>query len=294
MYINCAYAITKRITIISALLLLLLACYAEQSIASGEKGEDTVVAVVNGVDIKESKLDALVAKYKKQAKKDEISPDEKVTLVKNLIRRVLILQSDAVRTLRNDPEVVKVLKQIEDGLVIKRYLETQMRDKLAVSDAAIKAFYDKNIHKYETPPMVAARHILLRSSEEAEKTLADLKNGADFKQLAKERSIDLPMALEGGEMGTIARGKCLPELESTLFTLNPGDFSEIIKTKYGYHILSVDIKIPASFEPFKKVEKEIKKHLMKQKEKKAFDELASALEKGADIKIYTERFSNTE
>ena len=102
------------------------------------------------------------------------------------------------------------------------------------------------------------------------------------------------MALEGGEMGTIARGKCLPELENTLFTLNVGDFSDIIKTRYGYHILRVDITIPASFEPFKKVEKEIKRHLMKQKEKKAFDELTSKLEKDADIKIYAERFSKTE
>ena len=290
MYIHCADSITKRITIVLSLLLLLISCYTENSIASDK---DTVVAVVNKVDIKKSQLDAAVAQYKKKAKKNEISTDEKVKLVKNLTRRVLILQSDSARALRKDPKIVKVLKRFENGLVIKRYLETQMQDKLAVSNDEIRAFYDKNIHKYETPPMVAARHILLRSKKTAEKTLADLKNGADFKQLAKERSIDLPMAFEGGEMGTITRGKCLPELENTLFTLNPGDFSEIIKTRYGYHILMVDIKIPASFEPFKKVEKEIKIHLMKQNEKKALDELASKLEKGADIKIYTERFSKT-
>ncbi|WDN90311.1 hypothetical protein BuS5_03282 [Desulfosarcina sp. BuS5] len=73
-------------------------------------------------------------------------------------------------------------------------------------------------------------------------------------QLAKERSIDLPMALEGGQMGTIERGKSLPEIEDILFTLEPGKFSQIVTTRFGFHILRVDKIIPQNFKPLAKIQ----------------------------------------
>jgi hypothetical protein len=290
MYIRRHYGYKKNITIL-ALLALLIACYPESSTSAAE---DTVVAVANGIEIKKTQLDTAVATYKKKIQKNKISTKEKVQLVENLMGRALILQSESARTLRNDPVIVNKLKLFENNLVVNRYIKTYMKGKFAVSEDEIRAYYDKNIHKYETPPKVLARHILLRSRKEAEKTLADLKNGADFKQLAKERSIDLPQAFEGGEMGIITRGKCLSDLENTLFTLTVGEFSGIVKSPYGYHILKVDKIIPPAFEPFKKVEKEIKTHLVRQNIKKAFHELTSKLLNDADVKIYTERFSKTE
>ncbi len=296
MYIQHYYTGSKKIMVILALLALLIACYTESSIAAAE---DTVVAVANGIEIKKTQLDTAVANYKKKIQKNkistkEISTKEKVQLVKSLMGRELILQSESARTLKNDPLIVSKLKLFENDLVINRYLKTYMKGKFAVNEDEIRAYYDQNIHKYETPPKVLARHILLRGRKEAEKTLADLKNGADFIQLAKERSIDLPMALEDGVMGIITRGRCLHELENTLFTLNVGEFSEIVKSPRGYHILRVDRIIPPAFEPFEKVEKEIKIHLVRQNMKKAFHELTSNLLKDADIKIYTEYFSKTE
>ena len=279
-------SIIKKITIILACLLVLGFCVTGLSTASPE---DTVLATVNGVDIKKTHLDRAITEYKKRARQNNISNKEKEKLLKNLIRRQLILTNKAAQTLKKEPGIVELLKRFEDDLIVTRFIKINVVKQLTVSDDEIKEYYNKNRHNFEIPPKVEASHILLRSKKEAEKTLADLKNGADFIQLAKERSIDLPMAFEGGQMGTIERGKTLPELEDILFTLEPGKFSQIVKTRFGFHILMVDKIIPQSFKPLEKVKKEIKRTLLRKKEIKAFNEITVMLEKEADIQIYKER-----
>ena len=277
--------VIKKITIILSCLLVLGFCITGLSAASPD---DTVLATVNGVDIKKTQLDRTITEYKKRAKQDNISNKEKKKLLKNLIRRQLILTDKAAQALKKEPQIVELLKRFEDDLIVTRFLKINVEKQLKVSDDEIKEYYNKNRYKFEIPPKVEARHILLRSKKEAEKTLADLKNGVDFIQLAKERSIDLPMALEGGQMGSIERGKSLPDIEDILFTLEPGKFSQILKTRFGFHILRVDKIIPQSFKPLEKVKKEIKRTLLRKKKIKAFNEMTSRLEKEADIQIYKE------
>jgi parvulin-like peptidyl-prolyl isomerase len=119
--------------------------------------------------------------------------------------------------------------------------------------------------------------------------LDKLKNGGDFTELAKAHSIDLPMALEGGSMGIIEKGKSLPQLEQVLFVLDEGEYSDIVESRFGYHILRVDKIIPEKHRPYEEVREKIKVALQKEKEAQAYDDMVGVLEKDAKIEIYKNR-----
>lgn len=256
---------------------------------------DTVVATVNdNIDIRKSQLDQAVREYQQRSPGRQISGEIKIKLVKNLVRRQLILQDDSLETLRNDPEIVKKVKQYEDSLVIKRFLEKNIGVKLKVSGEELEKYYKINRKKFSSSPKVEARHILLRTEKEAQRALTKLKDGEDFIKMAKEISIDLPMALQGGKMGIIEKGKTLPVLEKALFTLKEGEVSGVVKTRFGYHILKVDRYIPAGLKPFEEVKKEIRLTILRQKESKAFEEVTRRLEKDASIKIFEDRLNDDQ
>lgn len=259
-------------------------CFAESG--------DTIVATVNGIPITKTRIDALISVYRTKTGQKEVSSEVKLTLLKNAIRHDLILLQDAVKRLRNDDRIARKVKEYENSLIIARFLEDQVGSHLTVSEEEIRKYYKDNLNEFSSPPMVQARHVLLRTHEQALKVVQRLRNGEDFAQLARDCSIDLPMALEGGSMGTIQKGKSFPEIEKVLFVLKEGEVSDdIVKTKFGYHVLTVDKIIPVNFKPLEEVRDQINKTILRQKEAKAFDEMAAKLEKDADIKIFEDRLN---
>ena len=262
-------------------------------LSSWADSEDPLLATVDGERITLSQLTPLIDEYRKRSQKDHIKPDEKLQILKGLIKRHLILQQKEAEELRADKTIVSKVKDVENQLVVAAYLEKHVGQHLAVTDEEIKEFYQKNIQKFSSPPKVKARHILLRSREEAEAVLAKLREGQDFSQMAKEHSIDLPMAREGGPMGTIEKGRSLPELEKVLFILNVGEISDVVATRYGFHIITVDEIITTQFRSLEEVKESIRKALIQQKEAKAFDEMTAKLEQKAAIQIFEESLQQT-
>jgi len=255
----------------------------------GESVKDVPVAVVNGVSITKGQLTPVLEEYRTKAGKRSLESQEKMEVVKSVVRRHLILQQKEVAELRKSERIRKQLKEMEDQLVLAAYLEQHVGQYLTVSDGELQEYYKANLSSFSTPPKVKAKHILLRSEAEAKAVLEKLRKGADFSAMAKQYSIDLPMALEGGSMGTIEKGKTLPELQQVLFSLKEGEVSDVVKTRFGYHILSVEEIIPISPKSFDEVKGEIKTTLIRQKEAKAFEKMVAEIEKRAEIKIFKDR-----
>jgi peptidyl-prolyl cis-trans isomerase C len=98
----------------------------------------------------------------------------------------------------------------------------------------------------ETAEHVRARHILVDTSEEAERILAQLQASADFATLAKAYSQDVSTRESGGDLGFFPRGILVaPEVEEVAFALQPGQFSGVISSTLGYHIVQVVERDPA-------------------------------------------------
>lgn len=83
---------------------------------------------------------------------------------------------------------------------------------------------------------VRCAHILVKDQAAAQKLLQDLRSGADFAQLARQHS-ECPSKANGGDLGHFGRGQMVPEFDRAAFALEVGALSELVKTKFGYHII---------------------------------------------------------
>ncbi|MBN1645192.1 peptidylprolyl isomerase [Candidatus Woesearchaeota archaeon] len=85
---------------------------------------------------------------------------------------------------------------------------------------------------------IHAKHILVKTEQEAFGILYDLKQGMDFDDIAKARSI-CPSGKKGGDLGWFGRNQMVKEFETAAFNLKPGELSKPVKTQFGYHIIKV-------------------------------------------------------
>jgi peptidyl-prolyl cis-trans isomerase D len=132
-----------------------------------------------------------------------------------------------------------------------------LRAKIVVSSADIERTYNSNIEQYSTPEQVRASHILLKTEGKddaavkarAEELLKQARAGADFAELAKKNSEDDASAKNGGDLDYFGRGRMVPEFDQAAFSLEPGKISDLVKSQYGYHIIKVVDKKPATTRP---------------------------------------------
>jgi len=161
----------------------------------------------------------------------------------------------------------------------------KMRDSLQVSDGELKNYYEQNLQSFQQPERVRAAHILFKtegkSPEETEKIkaraaeiLARVKKGEDFAALARKYSEDVGSASQGGDLGFFGRGQMVPEFENAAFTLKEGSVSDLIVTKYGFHIIKVSEKQTARTQAFEEVVGTIRPTLLQRKADQAAQELA--------------------
>jgi len=88
------------------------------------------------------------------------------------------------------------------------------------------------------PKQVHASHILVKTEQEANEILFDLKRGASFEDIAKNRSM-CPSGKKGGDLGWFGKGMMVKEFEDAAFSMKPGELSKPFKTQFGYHIVKV-------------------------------------------------------
>ena len=172
--------------------------------------------------------------------------------------------------------------------------EQKIASTIEVPEAQLRAAYNSRRAEFQTPERVHVEHILLKTTDkskaeidkihaQAEDILKQLKNGANFADLAKKYSEDPGSAEKGGDLGWIVRGQTVKNFENAAFTLQPNQLSNVITTEYGFHILKVLEKQQARIQPFEEVKDklaaDVKKQLVYDRMQTAIDKARTALEK---------------
>lgn len=126
-------------------------------------------------------------------------------------------------------------ESIKKQLILESYKDKFIRT-LGITDEDIENEFNANKESYI---LVKASHIVVKKEEEAKEILKQLENGADFAELAKEKSKDPRTAEKGGDLGYFPKGEMVPEFEEAAFSLKTNELSDIVKSEFGYHIIKV-------------------------------------------------------
>ncbi|HZK40352.1 MAG TPA: peptidylprolyl isomerase [Atribacterota bacterium] len=188
----------------------------------------------------------------------------------------------------NDTTLAQLKEDIKRQILINKVLE-ETKNQVTITDEELLEYYNENEESLFEPEQVHARHILVKTEEEANNLLLQLKEGIiDFAELAKEKSID-SSASNGGDLGFFARGQMVKEFEDAAFSLKPGEISGVVKTQFGYHIIKCEEKKEEYSPTFEEAKEQISNTLRSQKENEAISALILKLREEAVV-VYNQDF----
>ena len=243
--------------------------------------EDPVLATVNGEEILESEVRATQQGLPQQYRQ---LPFEmlKADLLTREINQRLLMNAGSEAGLADDEEVKEQIAALERRLIAETYLDRALND--AITEDAINAKYEEFIATNEPEPQVHARHILLESEEDAKAVIAELDDGADFVELAKEKSTG-PSGPNGGDLGFFNRADMVAPFAEAAFAMEAGTYSsEPVQTQFGWHVIKVEEKKEGAQPSLD----EVRQQLVAEISRDAFNALVEDLRSDAEIVNYVE------
>jgi foldase protein PrsA len=251
---------------------------------------DMIPASLKATVTKESILNQTITETVLRQEMDkegiETTEQELNTLIEN-VRSQFICDEQFNSTLAaNGLNYAGFKEQLFLKIKLNRMIEKNVQG-MAISEADMKTFFDENKDAFSTPEQVRAEHILVNSSETADRIIEQLNAGANFKELAVKYSTDKASLVCGGELGFFSKGMMIPEFEDAAFKLKIGETSLPVKTEYGYHVIRVLEKKPAKTANYEELKPLIEMSLFNNKlsvNRQLVSEYITSLVDKADIK----------
>lgn len=242
-------------------------------------GEDPVVAVVDG---KEIHLSEVAETQRNLPDQYQMLPLDAIfaTLVERLIDLQLVAVEGRKANLQDDEAVKRRMTQIEDRVIRDIYVSRHVDE--VMTEEVLLARYDE--FKRRNPPQdeLRARHILVASEEEAKAAIAEIAGGADFADVATERSTG-PSSDRGGDIGYFTRDAVVPEFADAAFALQPGEVSKTpVETSFGWHVIKVEDRRLGEVPSFE----ETRVQLVAEASEEAVSELMTTLREAAMIERF--------
>jgi peptidyl-prolyl cis-trans isomerase C len=241
---------------------------------AGARAEDSnpVVARANGVEIHVN--DLAFAEEEIGSNMPAMSPDQKRDYLITYLADVIVLAQAAQQQKLADRDDVKRRLDFDHNRVLMEAL-LQDTGKAAVSDEAMHKVYDEAVKQAAPEQEVHARHILVATEAEAKDIIAELKKGADFATLAKQKSKD-PGAAEGGDLGFFTKDQMVPEFSEVAFKLDKGQISDPVHTQFGWHVILVEDKRTKPTPTFEEVKPQLANYVAHRAQAELVDKLRAA------------------
>ena len=237
------------------------AALAPASPAPGAPPSDPIVAKVNDHVIHQSDVKAAAETLPENARG---MPAQVLLpmLLDQVIDGQALLIAARKSGLDTDPVVSRQMSEASDRALQSALIGREVGPTL--SDAAVRARYDRDIGGKPGEEEVHARHILVADEAEAKKIVAELKKGGDFAALAKKHSTD-PGGAQGGDLGFFRRAEMVPEFATAAFAMKPGEFSSApVHTQFGWHVIKLEERRTAPPPSFEQSRDELRQKLIQE------------------------------
>jgi len=228
--------------------------------ASG--GGDPVIARINGQAVHRSDLDVQLRNAPQQIQQqpfDKIYP----ALVNSMVNTELLEQASRKAKVDQNAQVKQEIAAAQTQILVNAYIASMARSQ--ITEAKLRQAYDQYAKDAPKTEEVHARHILVSSEQEAKDIIDQLKKGADFATLAKDKTTDPSGKSNGGDLGYFTKQDMVPEFANAAFAMKPGDVSQTpVKTQFGWHVIKVEDKRAGKAGTYEQVAPEIAQQMTQQ------------------------------
>jgi len=235
-----------------------------------------VVAMVNGTEITQDALNKYLSVVQRSA--DPKKNDPRAAL-DDLIATELALQEAGKTDILSREEVKQRIEDFTRNMLLTTWTKEKVEG-FEVSDEDIKKTYDERVKK-DADDEYKARHILLKTEDDAKAVIKELADGADFAEVAKAKSTG-PSASNGGDLGWFKSSTMVKPFADAVKGMKKDSVSsEAVKTQFGWHVIKLEDTRPAKLPPLDALKPQLKRMLAQQKMMTYMEQIKES----ADIKI---------
>jgi len=240
---------------------------------------ETVIATVNGAPITEADLAVALADLDQQfARLPEAQ--RRAAALSAMIEIRLMANEAQAKGLDKDADFQRRLAFLQQRALHGETIEKEIADK--ITEEEMRARYDLQAAETAAVNEVHARHILVKTKEEAEAIIKDLEGGGDFQKIASEKTDDPSGKQSGGDLGWFGPGQMVPEFEAAAFALEPGGYSkEPVQSQFGWHVILVEEKRAKQPPVYDEVKDQYRQMLLRDK----YFDLVKQLRAAGDVQV---------
>jgi peptidyl-prolyl cis-trans isomerase C len=249
---------------------LLAAC--QQQATKAPVDTTPVVAKVGDRTFHESDIDAEIDTLPENLQSVSDNPVLRARILHTLMRRYALSQKALKMHMDADPVVQHRIVHARDDILIQYLQQWKMEHLPMPTQEQIAAYFKAHKSDFSIPAQVHVRHILLGTKKQARRIIYKLKHGGDFAALAAAYSLDDGSKARGGDLNWFPRGVMVKSFEKAAFGLKKAnDISAPVQTKYGWHVIQLLGKRPASQRELPEVREDIV-NILKQEKLSAWEE----------------------
>lgn len=245
--------------------------------------------------------DAQRQQQKEAMLKQFAGDQQRMQFLNQFIAEEVLYRKARASQIGEDPEVRAQLREAERSLLARRFMESELAQRIHITDGDLTTYYAANKARYVEPASAGLGHILVADEEAAKEVIARIMEGGDFAALAKEHSLDEATKDQGGGLGgratpgqPVAGLAVPPDALAGVFEAKAGDILDTpVRSEAGFHVIQIRDRKDERQRPFEEVRDAVYRELRGTKEREVQEQLLKTLRDEYDVVIHQDAMGAT-